>query len=107
MRNILQFAQNFSRSGISCSLFLFAFLAVPALQSQTYTLLHSFKFSDGTFPANGLTVDSQGNLYGVASSGGDSNCQTARAAERYLRSILPVSLRYCTPLPRTRTAPCR
>jgi uncharacterized repeat protein (TIGR03803 family) len=59
MKNILRFLQNFSRSGIPCSVFLFAFLAVPALQSQTYTLLHSFKFSDGTFPGNGLTVDSR------------------------------------------------
>jgi uncharacterized repeat protein (TIGR03803 family) len=54
--------------------FLFAVLAVPALQSQTYTLVHSFQFAEGTL-LGGLTVDPQGNLYGVAGSGGDSNCQ--------------------------------
>ena len=61
--------------GISCSMFLFACLAVPVMQSQTYTLLHSFKFGDGTSPGNGLTVDPEANLYGVASAGGNSRCQ--------------------------------
>jgi uncharacterized repeat protein (TIGR03803 family) len=74
MENILQFPQNFSRSVSTITLALLVVGLALCAQAQTYTLLHSFRFADGTSPG-GLTVDSQGNLYGAASLGGDSNCQ--------------------------------
>jgi hypothetical protein len=36
----------------------------------TYQLLHSFSSSDGSQPVSGLTLDSQGNLFGVTEHGG-------------------------------------
>jgi uncharacterized repeat protein (TIGR03803 family) len=41
--------------------------------AQTPTVLHSFTGPDGISPILGLTMDSAGNLYGVASEGGSSN----------------------------------
>jgi len=39
------------------------------------TILHSFNgSSDGSNPSGGLLIDSEGNLYGTASQGGDSKC---------------------------------
>jgi uncharacterized repeat protein (TIGR03803 family) len=78
MKNILPLPQNFLRGGISCFAFLFACLTVPVMQSQTYTVLHSFTFGDGASPGNGLAGDSQGNLYGVAGAGGDAQCQNGQ-----------------------------
>ena len=45
----------------------------------TETVLHSFgSGNDGSYPEVGLIMDAQGNLYGVASKGGDLNfCQGA------------------------------
>lgn len=41
------------------------------LHAQTFTVLHTFTGgSDGAQPPSGLTMDSAGNLYGVAISGG-------------------------------------
>jgi len=42
--------------------------------SGAETILHSFAFNgtDGTFPLNGLAIDSSGNLYGVTTQGGSS-----------------------------------
>jgi hypothetical protein len=37
---------------------------------HSYTLLHSFSFSDGTFPVGPLIADSSGNLYGTTFEGG-------------------------------------
>ncbi|MGA7754304.1 MAG: choice-of-anchor tandem repeat GloVer-containing protein [Candidatus Sulfotelmatobacter sp.] len=46
-------------------------LAVPLAQAQTLTVLHNFSgASDGAQPPSGLTMDSAGDLYGVAISGG-------------------------------------
>jgi uncharacterized repeat protein (TIGR03803 family) len=39
------------------------------------TVLHTFNYStDGAYPNGGLAFDSTGNLYGTASSGGDTSC---------------------------------
>jgi hypothetical protein len=42
----------------------------------TYSVLHSFTGGmDGANPSNaGVTLDSNGNIYGTASGGGSSNC---------------------------------
>jgi uncharacterized repeat protein (TIGR03803 family) len=51
-----------------------AVLATRA-QAQTYTILHSFNFSeDGQTPYGGLVRDTRGNLYGTAFYGGPSGC---------------------------------
>jgi uncharacterized repeat protein (TIGR03803 family) len=48
-----------------------ALLAAPALQAQTFTVLHSFTGGvDGNWPAAGLTMDAEGNLYGTTEYGG-------------------------------------
>ncbi len=44
-----------------------------ASAAPTETVLHSFTGSDGSFPHGELVIDSNGNLYGMASSGGASN----------------------------------
>jgi len=40
----------------------------------TYKVLHQFAISDGANPYAGMIFDSRGNLYGTASSGGDTSC---------------------------------
>jgi len=45
----------------------------PRTLAQTFSVVHSFPGgTDGANPLAGLTIDSSGNLYGTASSGGDS-----------------------------------
>ena len=39
----------------------------------TYTVLHSFTGSDGQAPIGTLVRDEAGNLYGVASAGGETS----------------------------------
>lgn len=39
-----------------------------------YSVIHTFEFSDGSSPQSQLIMDSQGNLYGTAFTGGDINC---------------------------------
>ncbi len=52
--------------------------------SFTCTVLHSFTGSlhDGSIPLNGVTLDSNGNIYGVTSQGGQYNCGTVYALLR-------------------------
>ena len=53
------------------ALALLMIASATQLHAQTYTLLHTFTGgSDGSQPPSGLTMDSAGNLYGVAISGG-------------------------------------
>lgn len=57
-------------------LFVAAFLA-QGVQAQTYTVLHNFTGGgDGAMPMGGLTLDTAGNLYGTANTGGlvGGNC---------------------------------
>jgi len=44
-------------------------VAGPGAHSQTFKVVHEFKWSDGANPVAGLTVDGK-NLYGTTSSGG-------------------------------------
>jgi hypothetical protein len=39
-----------------------------------YSVIHKFEFSDGFSPQSGMIVDPQGNIYGTAFLGGDTNC---------------------------------
>jgi uncharacterized repeat protein (TIGR03803 family) len=41
--------------------------------SWTYTSLHDFSGSDGSFPLSGVTFDPSGNLYGTTYYGGANN----------------------------------
>lgn len=53
---------------------LFVPLAVLTVPAQTFQVMHSFTGQgDGSNPANGLTLDRAGNLYGGTSLGGDSS----------------------------------
>ena len=44
----------------------------PAAQAQTFTVLHSFSGSDGSYPLSTLIFDRAGNLYGTTEYGGAS-----------------------------------
>ncbi len=47
-------------------------ITCPKTLAQTFSVVHSFTGgTDGANPLAGLTIDSSGNLYGTASSGGD------------------------------------
>ena len=49
-------------------------VAAPA-PAQTWRVLHNFTGeTDGGFPVAGLTIDAAGNLFGTASTGGNSSC---------------------------------
>lgn len=41
---------------------------------RVYSVIHEFEFSDGFSPQSGLIIDPQGNIYGTAFLGGDTNC---------------------------------
>ncbi|MGB9265711.1 MAG: choice-of-anchor tandem repeat GloVer-containing protein [Terriglobales bacterium] len=48
--------------------------ATPHARAQTFSVVHNFTGGgDGANPVNGFVADSEGNLYGTASSGGPSN----------------------------------
>jgi len=51
-------------------LFGLAAVAIPGAHSQTFSVVHNFKWTDGANPLAGLTIDGS-NLYGTTSSGGD------------------------------------
>ena len=54
-----------------------AVIAIPAAQSQTFTLLHEFTADgDGIEPASAPLLDPTGTLYGVTSKGGSFNYGT-------------------------------
>jgi uncharacterized repeat protein (TIGR03803 family) len=47
--------------------------AAPLAQAQTFSVIHNFTGrSDGSNPLAGFTIDVAGNMYGTASSGGNS-----------------------------------
>jgi uncharacterized repeat protein (TIGR03803 family) len=59
------------------------FLSLPLFSAfgQTQKTLYSFAGgSDGAIPAAGLIFDSQGNLYGTTTSGGNSECDSSLSA---------------------------
>ncbi len=50
------------------------FMLTPSKSGAwTETVLHTFEWADGAFPAGGLMRDAHGNIYGTASNGGTSN----------------------------------
>src|SRR5580658_8398127 len=49
-------------------------LFVPVAEAQTYTILHSFRTTDGSAPGAGVVEDAAGHLYGTTSGGGGGNC---------------------------------
>jgi len=52
-------------------------IAAPAIQAQTFTVLHAFTgYGDGGEPIAGLTMDRAGNLYGTTSEGGAAGVGT-------------------------------
>lgn len=66
---------HFARSGAaalaSAIVFAFVIVTTPAMQAQTYTVIHSFTAQgDGAYPYAGVTIDAAGNLYGTTSSSG-------------------------------------
>jgi len=55
-------------------MFATAFLAAPAVNAQTYTVLHSFTGGgDGGDPGTNLVMDRAGNLYGTTYSAGSDS----------------------------------
>jgi uncharacterized repeat protein (TIGR03803 family) len=56
----------------AAAMFLFAVVAAPAAQAQTYTIIHDFTGGgDGGNPFTGLTIDAAGSLYGTTTAGGN------------------------------------
>jgi uncharacterized repeat protein (TIGR03803 family) len=54
---------------------VFATVATPLAQGQTFIVLHKFIGPpDGGFPNGGVIVDSKANLYGTTSEGGTGSC---------------------------------
>src|SRR6202011_5348463 len=52
------------------------FEVTPTASGWTHTVLYSFTGgADGGEPYKGVTVDSQGNLYGTAVTGGGGSCE--------------------------------
>ena len=50
--------------------------AAPAIQAQTFTLLHTFSGPDGASPSAGLSMDRAGNFYGTTLTGGEGQVGT-------------------------------
>ncbi len=50
------------------------FKLTPGPNGWSYTDLHDFTvFSDGANPSGSVTLDSQGNIYGTTTDGGNNN----------------------------------
>ncbi len=52
---------------------LILLVTVIAGQAQTFQVIHSFEWGEGSRPVAGLTLGPGGNLYGTAPVGGDNN----------------------------------
>lgn len=51
--------------------FVLAVVATPAMQAQTFKVIHTFTGrGDGAYPYTGLTIDAAGNLYGTTTEAG-------------------------------------
>jgi uncharacterized repeat protein (TIGR03803 family) len=48
-------------------------LLIATAYAQTFKVLYSFSFTDGSLPNGNLLLDAQGNLYGTTVEGGGSN----------------------------------
>lgn len=60
----------------SAMLFVLTLFATPAMQAQTFSVIHNFTggASDGEEPFFGVIADRNGNLYGTTAFGGEPTC---------------------------------
>lgn len=72
--------------------FVVAILAISPVQAQTLTVLHAFNGADGANPGTGLSMDSDGNLYGTTYLGGANDFgnvyKLKRSGENWLMTPL-------------------
>jgi uncharacterized repeat protein (TIGR03803 family) len=66
--------RNFPGTALSL---LAALLCLSSTQAQTFTVLHTFEYTEGSNPQAGLTEDYAGNLYSTAANGGAYEWGTA------------------------------
>lgn len=70
-------SEKYRRSGIArlanTASLLILFVTAIMAQAQTYRVIHSFGWYEGSTPVAGLTIGPGGNLYGTALEGGDDN----------------------------------
>jgi len=62
--------------------FLLLLTVAPALQAQTYSVIHTFSGADGSYPTSTLLLDRAGNLYGTTYGGGADDEGTAFQLKR-------------------------
>jgi hypothetical protein len=62
----------------SAILLVLTLVSVPAIQSQTFSVIHNFTGGapDGGNPVFGVVPDRHGNLYGITADGGDLSCMS-------------------------------
>src|SRR4030088_1395212 len=65
--------QRMAGAALALAIMLMAVAAITSAQGQTYSVLHTFTGPDGASPAAGVTLDTQGNLFGTTLYGGASN----------------------------------
>jgi uncharacterized repeat protein (TIGR03803 family) len=76
-----------SAAYVSIFVALLALSAMPSTQAQNFTVLYTFKGgTDGAFPAAGLVMDANGNLYGTTKEGGDNGCYNCGTVFKITRS---------------------
>jgi hypothetical protein len=66
-----------------------------SVQAQTFTVIHNFTGGkNGAQPQNGVTIDRDGNLYGITAYGGakGSNCSPTRLRHRLQIEALGIRL---------------
>lgn len=81
LRNFGRFPQHFALTGATALFFALVFalavVATPAVQSQTFTVIHHFTDGgDGAYPISGLTIDAAGGFYGTTFGGGSAGFGT-------------------------------
>ena len=67
---------------VAATVFVSAFIAVPLAKPQAFKVIYSFGRDTAQHPIAGLTIDSQGNLYGTSAWGGDFGAGTVYELRR-------------------------